>query len=144
MVHSLAGRQDASKEEENHMIYFLSVLYIAGILLSTYLMARKEETRTRRGILGYFGFITIGFLISLTLIGVLDVSEDAARRILVFAYLYVIPFMMLIGYKLLGFIKVYKRWQMVILGIVGLFNLLIFGYLLLFIFTILFYYMVQA
>lgn len=126
------------------MIYFLSVLYIAGILLSTYLMARKEETRTRRGILGYFGFITIGFLISLTLIGVLDVSEDAARRILVFAYLYVIPFMMLIGYKLLGFIKVYKRWQMVILGIVGLFNLLIFGYLLLFIFTILFYYMVQA
>jgi hypothetical protein len=51
---------------------------------------------------------------------------------------------MLIGYKLLGFIKVYKRWQMVILGIVGLFNLLIFGYLLLFIFTILFYYMVQA
>jgi hypothetical protein len=126
------------------MIYFLSVLYIAGILLSTYLMARKEDTRTRRGILGYFGFITIGFLISLTLIGVLDVSEDAARRILVFAYLYVIPFMMLIGYKLLGFIKVYKRWQMVILGIVGLFNLLIFGYLLLFIFTILFYYMVQA
>ncbi|MCG7333294.1 hypothetical protein [Salinicoccus roseus] len=126
------------------MIYFLSVLYIAGILLSTYLMARKEETRTRRGILGYFGFITIGFLISLTLIGVLDVSEDAARRILVFAYLYVIPFMMLIGYKLLGFIKVYKRWQMVILGIVGLFNLMIFGYLLLFIFTILFYYMVQA
>jgi hypothetical protein len=144
MVHSLAGRQDASKEEENHMIYFLSVLYIAGILLSTYLMARKEETRTRRGILGYFGFITIGFLISLTLIGVLDVSEDAARRILVFAYLYVIPFMMLIGYKLLGFIKVYKRWQMIILGIVGLFNLMIFGYLLLFIFTILFYYMVQA
>ena len=126
------------------MIYFLSILYIAGILLSTYLMARKEETRTRRGILGYFGFITIGFLISLTLIGVLDVSEDAARRILVFAYLYVIPFMMLIGYKLLGFIKVYKRWQMVILGIVGLFNLMIFGYLLLFIFTILFYYMVQA
>ncbi|OZT76657.1 hypothetical protein [Salinicoccus roseus] len=126
------------------MIYFLSVLYIAGILLSTYLMARKEDTRTRRGILGYFGFITIGFLISLTLIGVLDVSEDAARRILVFAYLYVIPFMMLIGYKLLGFIKVYKRWQMVILGIVGLFNLMIFGYLLLFIFTILFYYMVQA
>ena len=144
MVHSLAGPQDASKEEENHMIYFLSILYIAGILLSTYLMARKEETRTRRGILGYFGFITIGFLISLTLIGVLDVSEDAARRILVFAYLYVIPFMMLIGYKLLGFIKVYKRWQMVILGIVGLFNLMIFGYLLLFIFTILFYYMVQA
>lgn len=144
MVHSLAGRQDASKEEENHMIYFLSILYIAGILLSTYLMARKEDTRTRRGILGYFGFITIGFLISLTLIGVLDVSEDAARRILVFAYLYVIPFMMLIGYKLLGFIKVYKRWQMVILGIVGLFNLMIFGYLLLFIFTILFYYMVQA
>ncbi|KIH70179.1 hypothetical protein [Salinicoccus roseus] len=126
------------------MIYFLSILYIAGILFSTYLMARKEETRTRRGILGYFGFITIGFLISLTLIGVLDVSEDAARRILVFAYLYVIPFMMLIGYKLLGFIKVYKRWQMVILGIVGLFNLMIFGYLLLFIFTILFYYMVQA
>lgn len=126
------------------MIYFLSILYIAGILLSTYLMARKEDTRTRRGILGYFGFITIGFLISLTLIGVLDVSEDAARRILVFAYLYVIPFMMLIGYKLLGFIKVYKRWQMVILGIVGLFNLMIFGYLLLFIFTILFYYMVQA
>ncbi|MFP3359291.1 hypothetical protein R0K17_18320, partial [Planococcus sp. SIMBA_143] len=61
------------------MIYFLRVLYRAGILLSTYLMARKEETRTRRGILGYFGFITIGFLISLTLIGVLDVSEDAAR-----------------------------------------------------------------
>ncbi|MEZ2459445.1 hypothetical protein ACBR55_12930 [Salinicoccus roseus] len=126
------------------MIYFLSVLYIAGILLSTYLMARTEELRTRRGIYGYFGFITIGFLISLILIGALDVSGDSARRILVFAYLYVIPFMILIGYKLLGFIKVYKRWQMIILGIVGLFNLMIFGYLLLFIFTILFYYMVQA
>ncbi|WP_031546672.1 hypothetical protein [Salinicoccus luteus] len=126
------------------MIYFLSILYIAGILLSTYLMARREEARTRRGILGYFGFITVLFLISLVLIGIMDVSEDAARRILVFAYLYVIPFMMLIGYKLLGFIKVYKRWQMIILGIVGLFNLMIFGYLLLFIFTILFYYLVQA
>ncbi len=124
------------------MIYFLSVLYIAGILISTYLLARKEAPRTRWGILGYFGFITIGFLISLILIGVLDLSGESARRILVFAYLYVIPFMMLIGYKLLGFIKVYQRWQMIILGIVGLFNLMIFGYLLLFIFTILFYYLV--
>ena len=124
------------------MIYFLSVLYIAGILISTYLLARKEAPRTRWGILGYFGFITIGFLISLILIGVLDVSGESARRILVFAYLYVILFMMLIGYKLLGFIKVYQRWQMIILGIVGLFNLMIFGYLLLFIFTILFYYLV--
>lgn len=124
------------------MIYFLSILYIAGILLSTYLMARKEEPRTRRGILGYFSFITVLFIISLILIATMGVSEEAARRILVFAYLYVIPFMMLIGYKLLRFIKVYKRWQMIVLGIAGLFNLMIFGYLLLFIFTILFYYLI--
>ncbi|WP_342387365.1 hypothetical protein [Salinicoccus bachuensis] len=124
------------------MIYFLSILYMAGILLSTYLMARKEEPRRRRGILGYFSFITVLFIISLILIATMDVSGEAARRILIFAYLYVIPFMMLIGYKLLGFIKMYRRWQMVILGIVGLFNLMIFGYLLLFIFTVLFHYLI--
>lgn len=128
--------------EENTLVYLICALYIGIILLAVYLMTRKEERQTMIGVRGYFAVVTVLFLISVVLFTIFDVGGGNPRFILIFSYLFVIPLLMLIGYKILGYIKRYSQAQRLALGFAGLLNLLVFGYILLFIFTWLFYYMI--
>ncbi len=128
--------------EENTLVYLICALYIGIILLAVYLMTRKEERQTKIGVRGYFAVVTALFLISVVLFTLFDVGGGNPRFILIFSYLFVIPLLMLIGYKILGYIKGYSQAQRLALGFAGLLNLLVFGYILLFIFTWLFYYMI--
>lgn len=112
------------------MIYFIALFYILAILGVVYYLGRNEHKNIRMISLGYFIVLTIAFLISVFL---LNLGPESNAPLL-FSYLFVAPFVFFLGYKLIKYIRNYEGWQMIVLALAGILNLVIIGLLLLFIF----------
>ncbi len=112
------------------MVYFIALFYIAAILGVVYFLGRNEHRVIRVISLLYFIVLTLAFLLS---VFVLQLGPRTNSP-LIFSYLFVAPFIFFIGYKLVTYIRNYEGWQMVVLMLAGILNLVIIGLLLLFIF----------
>ncbi|WP_411842302.1 hypothetical protein [Salinicoccus sp. HZC-1] len=113
------------------MIYFIALFYILAILGIVYFLGRNEHKNIRMISLGYFIILTIAFLVSAFLLNL----GGGSNAPLLFSYLYVAPFIFFVGYKLMKYIRNYKGWQMIVLALAGIFNLVIIGLILLLIFV---------
>lgn len=112
------------------MIYFIALFYIFIILGVVYYLGRNEHRTIRIISLGYFIVLTVAFLTSVFFLSLAPESNSP----LLFSYLFVAPFVFFLGYKLIKYIRNYEGWQMIVLMLAGILNLVIIGLLLLFIF----------
>lgn len=112
------------------MIYFIALFYIFIILGVVYYLGRNEHRTIRIISLGYFIVLTVAFLTSVFFLSLAPESNLP----LLFSYLFVAPFVFFLGYKLIKYIRNYEGWQMIVLMLAGILNLVIIGLLLLFIF----------
>ncbi|WP_020006135.1 hypothetical protein [Salinicoccus albus] len=129
------------------MTYFLLALYILVMIMTIYVFGRNDDKRIRYISLGYFIGLTAAFVIGIIFFDITAgsrvwVSDEAymVQNITaqIFSYLYVMPFILFVGYRVIKYIWNFKGWQRVVLIVTTVFNLIIAALLMILIFSLIF------
>lgn len=121
----------------------MSFVYLAILILLiiavVFVWGKGEDNRIRLISVGYFIALTAAFA---TGIFVFDIhARDRAG--MVFNFLYIMPFIMFIGYKIAKIVWNFRGWQRIVLLLASLVNLIIAGPILILLFTVLFVNLAQ-
>jgi len=129
------------------MTYFLLALYILAMVMGIYAFGRNEDKRIRYISLGYFIGLTAVFMIGIIFFDITAGSRvwysDDAHMVQniaaqIFSYLYVMPFILFVGYQVIKYIWNFKGWQRIVLIVTTVFNLIIAALLMILIFSLIF------
>src|SRR5699024_1632541 len=122
-------------------------LYILVMIMGIYVFGRNEDKRIRYISLGYYIGLTAAFVIGIIFFDITAgsrvwVSDDAymVKNITaqIFSYLYVMPFILFVGYQVIKYIWNFKGWQRIVLIVTTVFNLIIAALLMILIFSLIF------